>query len=169
MTIRFTEHIYTEESDDAPLLTLINYLLGVAMRNTIKLVCIFAIINIILSCKDNNSMNPDDDNPGEPKISVHIIDTDGNLLQDVGIHFYADFDTITITKGLQQWNNLLDSEYVNTDFKLWHTESNVDDHVQELPDEYALRGNFPNPFSFATTILYDLPRQENINMVIMNC
>jgi hypothetical protein len=40
-------------------------------------------------------------------------------------------------------------------------------HV-EMPQVYALHGNFPNPFNPATTIRYDLPKPERVMLKIYN-
>ena len=37
-----------------------------------------------------------------------------------------------------------------------------------IPDEFALHQNFPNPFNPTTSIQFDLPSQEKVNIVIFD-
>jgi len=38
--------------------------------------------------------------------------------------------------------------------------------IKAIPDEYALHHNYPNPFNPTTTILYDVPQEGHVSMVI---
>ncbi len=40
--------------------------------------------------------------------------------------------------------------------------------ITEIPREFKLRVNYPNPFNPATTISFDLPRQQIVDIVIFN-
>jgi hypothetical protein len=44
----------------------------------------------------------------------------------------------------------------------------VDDSQPPLPDEFALLGNYPNPFNPTTTIEYSLQTTQNVQLVIYN-
>ncbi len=37
-----------------------------------------------------------------------------------------------------------------------------------IPDKYALQQNFPNPFNSRTTIHYELPKQELVQIIIFD-
>ena len=37
-----------------------------------------------------------------------------------------------------------------------------------IPDEFALHQNFPNPFNPTTSIRFDLPTQEKVNIIIFD-
>jgi hypothetical protein len=38
----------------------------------------------------------------------------------------------------------------------------------EVPDEFALHGNYPNPFNPTTTIAFDLPEAVNVNLTVFD-
>ena len=38
--------------------------------------------------------------------------------------------------------------------------------IKAIPDEYALHHNYPNPFNPTTTILYDVPQEGYVSLVI---
>ena len=40
--------------------------------------------------------------------------------------------------------------------------------TQELPKEFALYQNYPNPFNPSTTIKFDLPKDENVTLMVYN-
>ncbi len=44
------------------------------------------------------------------------------------------------------------------------TTTRIDD--SDLPSQFALKGNHPNPFNPATTISFDLPRKSDVELVI---
>jgi len=48
------------------------------------------------------------------------------------------------------------------------TESGVVEEIAQLPDEYFLYQNFPNPFNPTTTISYSIPEQSDIRIEVYN-
>ncbi len=50
---------------------------------------------------------------------------------------------------------------------LWPT-SAVDDFVEGIPAEFALRQNYPNPFNPETSIAFDLPSSGAVKLIIYN-
>jgi len=45
-------------------------------------------------------------------------------------------------------------------------EENADRAVIEIPDNYAITNNYPNPFNPVTTIRYELPEPSNVTLII---
>jgi hypothetical protein len=45
---------------------------------------------------------------------------------------------------------------------------NNSDGISLIPDEYTLRQNFPNPFNPYTTIIFSLPKSEEVHLEIFN-
>jgi hypothetical protein len=40
--------------------------------------------------------------------------------------------------------------------------------VKELPESFALRGNYPNPFRGSTTLQFDLPEEADVTVEVYN-
>ena len=40
--------------------------------------------------------------------------------------------------------------------------------IENIPDEFALHHNYPNPFNLITTIRYDLPKETDVHLVVFD-
>jgi hypothetical protein len=53
-----------------------------------------------------------------------------------------------------------------TTFRLWRTMPAVNVEDAEATFEFALRGNFPNPFGAVTTLVLDIPESADVEVVL---
>ncbi|MBU1872176.1 T9SS type A sorting domain-containing protein [bacterium] len=59
----------------------------------------------------------------------------------------------------------IDSLYHEGD---WPDINYLKNHEVNVPDNYSLHANYPNPFNPTTTIRYDIPKQSHVTLTIYN-
>ena len=85
------------------------------------------------------------------------------------------FDTATIIGEPSSWffadrtGNAVIPRFSGTVcFPVEPTPLNVDEEPSALPDRLSLRQNYPNPFNPTTTILFTLPRRQQVTLKVYN-
>ncbi|MYB91256.1 MAG: T9SS type A sorting domain-containing protein [Rhodothermaceae bacterium] len=48
------------------------------------------------------------------------------------------------------------------------TSTAVEDEIREIPSEFVLQGNYPNPFNPSTRILFDLPERAKVTLQVID-
>ena len=85
--------------------------------------------------------------------------------------------TTSLTKGIYYWRvKAIDTDKLatwgsNTDIKPWSFRlgtTDVNDDAENIPDKFALLQNYPNPFNPETSITFQLPRPEKVEIIIFN-
>jgi len=76
-----------------------------------------------------------------------------NLVSD-----WQGLDSARIVTGIMHFSDLYD----------WMLPVQGDPGVIQLPREFMLYQNFPNPFNPMTTIQYDVPRNAHVNITVYN-
>jgi len=78
------------------------------------------------------------------------------VIVDSTFHGYFNFKARI---GVDGWYYWVDSTTIVT---------NVEEELNELPTEFALRQNYPNPFNPTTTIGFGIPEKGNVKLSIFN-
>ncbi len=86
-----------------------------------------------------------------------IIPSDSHELQLFGEYVDVDGEFLSILIGTGQDHSYFYGDSLFLD---------IDDHKFTIPDKYSLKPNYPNPFSFETTIPYMIPEHCKVNILI---
>lgn len=86
-----------------------------------------------------------------------------NVLGEVSFHNYYIKDDTSFSHFVDPEPNNIKSYYCNED-SMYQMEKDV----ATIPMEFYLHANRPNPFNPTTTILYDVPSAEHVNLEVYN-
>mgnify|MGYP006284567443 CR=1 FL=1 len=89
-----------------------------------------------------------------------------SLMQAVGVE---QGQTVTLYHRVRSSDGSLDAfgEYATVELTRG-TITEVKDQYVEVPTEFALNGNYPNPFNPSTTITFDLPNRAHVRMLVFD-
>lgn len=120
---------------------------------SIILISSLLITIFISSCKKTTDPIYEND----PKIYAKIMDTNGNPLEGVGIHYYADFGFSggEMTNHAIMKNNKIPSV-------------DLQSFTADIQTEYSLYKNYPNPFNPITVISFGIPKTAHVLLEIKN-
>ena len=82
--------------------------------------------------------------------------------------YYDDIDLDLYRSNFEEIYNSLPTGYDNNPIQLFLEEMFGFESIVQLPQEYKLHQNRPNPFNPATNIVYEIPNQGEINIIITN-
>ena len=82
--------------------------------------------------------------------------------------YYDDIDLDLYRSNFEEIYNSLPNGYDNNPIQLYLEEMFGFESIVQLLQEYKLHQNRPNPFNPATNIVYEIPNQGEINIIITN-
>lgn len=97
-----------------------------------------------------------------PEGFIYDPDNSGTPIQSLGTH--------------EHWNNIDDMEYsrnLGTGegielIKIFTKKTDIDQEIENIPTEYVLYNNYPNPFNPTTKIRFAIPEASNVTLTIFN-
>ncbi|MEL6822778.1 MAG: FlgD immunoglobulin-like domain containing protein, partial [Calditrichota bacterium] len=107
--------------------------------------------------------------PGSPFVPfVQVMVDFSSLPADRGNMFHSQFQLRFRSLGSASAVSFFDEWYVDDVLLDLGIATGIDDEISGVINEFKLDANFPNPFNPSTTISYQLPKQSDVKLTIIN-
>lgn len=107
--------------------------------------------------------------PGSPYVPFVQVTIDlSSLPADRGNMFHSQFQMRFRSLGSASAVSFFDEWYVDDVVLNLGIATGIDDEISGVINEFKLDANFPNPFNPSTTISYQLPKQSDVKLTIIN-
>ncbi|MGH1365304.1 MAG: choice-of-anchor B family protein [Calditrichia bacterium] len=107
--------------------------------------------------------------PGRPFQAFQEVTVDlGTLPADRGNMFHSQFQMRFRSLGSQSTTQFFDEWFIDDLSLDLGIATGIDDAISGVINEFKLDVNFPNPFNPSTTISYQLPKQSDVSLTIVN-